>query len=300
MASLDGARFVWREARCVDGALPLAHLGFERELTTEVRGRRVLMVFDTTLARDGCREVLAWEAMFARDVGHWDFWSPTRLVSPVGATCGVTDLGEHGGTLELDGDELRVTSYQSPWCRGFDVRFDYQRVPAVARDERAQLERYVLHYNRRDLRGLAELFSVQATLLEPFSKTDDGTVRRHAGKAAVLAWHRQAFAGSNWSALRLRDLHKAGDDATWVADWDYMDSELAEPFRGRSLFIMADGEIFLMELQLTTPPRAALIAPTTAPLGADVEAETEDNNADNNGDADMPEPRSQLSPPGPA
>lgn len=255
ISQLDGARYVWREARCVDGALPLAHLGFERELRTEVHGRRVLMVFDTRLARDDCRELLAWDALYDEEVQYWDFWAPARIVRPVDVACGVMDLGEHGGTLEVDGDELAVTTFRSPWCRGFDASFVYQRVAPRALDERDLLERYVLHFNRRDRAGLTQLFSPQATLLEPFSKTDDGSMQRHVGRRAVLAWHERAFAGSGWSAMRLTDLRRGGDGTTWIADWDYMDSELAEPIRGRTLFVMADRQIFLIELQLVTSPQ---------------------------------------------
>lgn len=274
LSALDDARFAWLEASCVDGALPLAQLGFERELFTRVRGQRVQMVFDTRLLRDGCDALLVWDALpdperSSDAQAHWDFVGAARVVSPSGATCGVADLGKYGGSLTLVGDELEVVSFQSPWCRGFDARFRYRRVAPRPLTERDLLRRYVAFYNRRDLDALSELFSSSATLLEPFTRTTDGTIERHEGRDAVLSWHREAFASSSWSALRLKDIYTAGDDRTWVIDWDYMDSELATPVSGRNLFVLADGEIFLTEVQLTDVPKPRLEAPENGPQPAE-------------------------------
>jgi len=258
LSALDGARFRWVQTRCVDGPLDLAPLGFERELFTEVRNNRVMMTFDTRIPRDRCEALLAWEAQYDPGRGLWAFLSPGRVSLPVDAACGVDETSVEAGMLGLSGDELEVLTFRSPWCRGFDARARYRRVRPRPLAERDQIRRYYAQFNRRDADALARLFSADGVLVEPFSRTSDGTMKRHVGRDAITAWYAQAFASTAWSWLRLRDLHQAGENGeTWVAAWDYMDGALAEPIEGRNLFLLAGGEIFMTEVQLVSVARPA-------------------------------------------
>ncbi|MDD9941904.1 MAG: nuclear transport factor 2 family protein [Myxococcales bacterium] len=257
LSALDGARFRWVQTRCVDGRLDLAPLGFERELFTEVRNNRVMMSFDTRIARDECEALLVWEARYDANRGLWEFLSPGRTSLPVGETCGVDETSVRAGMLGLSGDDLEVLTFRSPWCRGFDARAVYRRVQPRRLPDRDQIRRYYAHFNRRDPDALARLFADRGVLIEPFSKTPDGAMMRHTGREAIASWYARAFASTGWSGVRLRDLYLAGDDGTWVARWDYMDGVLAEPLEGRNLFLLAGGEIFMTEVQLVSAAKPA-------------------------------------------
>jgi hypothetical protein len=187
--------------------------------------------------------------------GQWLFTADADVHLPADAPCGAAIPLESGrGLVVLHDDTLEELRFGSPWCRGFDVRFIYQRVPALSLPPRALVRRYVAHWNRRDVAALADLFTSNGTLVEPFSLSADGLPLRHEGRVAIRAWLTLAFESVPWLALQLRDVETLDEHGQVLALWRYFDPKLAEPLEGRNLFVLAGGEIFASELQLLSEP----------------------------------------------
>lgn len=253
LAGLDGSRWTWVDADCVDGPLALAALGFERELRVDADGTGLLFTYDDALAARGCARSAVWRAVAqVTGVGL----EPQAFVTlPADAACGpVTDETLHGRLRHAE-NTLELVEERSPWCRGLDARFVYQRVARTPLEPPQVVRRWVAHFNRRDAGALARLFADSGGLIEPFTATSDGAYRRHRGRAEVRAWLDSAFASTPWLALRLTGVDASDVSGQVTAHWEYMDANLAEPFAGRSLFVVAGGEIFETEIQLVGTPR---------------------------------------------
>jgi hypothetical protein len=253
LAALDHARFLWVSAQCVDGPLDLAKSGFERTLMSEVHGETLRFTYDTRLAQPNCvsTQVLGLTPLAA---GQWRFEPQVEVRLPARPPCGVLDEKANDGFVQLSGDTLEELRFGSPWCRGFDARFVYRRVPNVGLDRDAIIRRYIAHWNRRDAGAVAALFSERGLLIEPFSHSGDGMPVRHEGRAGVESWLNEAFRSVPWLALQLTGIEALDDGAQSLAVWRYFDPELAEPLSGRNLFLLAGGEIFTTELQLVGDP----------------------------------------------
>jgi hypothetical protein len=257
LPSLAGSRFVWIDAECSDGPLDLGSLGFERELRLDVEKTTLVMSLDTALAAQGCASTSLFVVEPAPQPGLFRF-VPKALVSlPSDQSCGAVERKETLGQLRSFGDELELVLRDSPWCRGFDSRFTYKRVDWQRLDDRRLVMHYVAAWNRSDAAAMAALFDQNGSLVEPFTKTDDGNYARHQGRAEVAAWYASAFASSPWHALRLSWLEPGAADGQWIAGWEYMDPQLASPLRGRNLFVLAGGEIYETEIQLIDDPEPA-------------------------------------------
>lgn len=267
IARLDGSRWLWVSAECSDGAVDLATLGFDQELFLSVQQSSLLMTYETSLATKGCDTTEIWRVSFA-ETGQFGFEPQSRVTLPAGADCGARASERVDGALRLSDDTLEVVTARSPWCRGFDARFVYRRVPSEPLDARALVTRYVAHFNRRDAEGMAHLFSEAGSLVEPFSHTADGNYRRHQGRGEIRAWYASAFAGTPWLAMRLLEIDTTDEGGQVAATWEYMDENLKAPIRGRNLFVLAGGEIFESEVQLISEPvPATLQAPSVAEGG---------------------------------
>lgn len=269
LTGLDGSRWTWVGADCVDGPLEVAALGFERELRIDAAGSGLLFTYDDALAARGCTRTAVWRATGAAAGVRLE---PQAFVTlPVDAACGPEAVGTLRGRLRHAGDDLEVVEERSPWCRGLDARFVYHRVQSAPLQASQVVRRWVAHFNRRDAGALSRLFVDTGALIEPFSATRDGAYRRHQGRTEVRAWLDSAFASTPWLALRLTglDVSDASDQAGGLtARWEYMDANLAQPFEGRNLFVVAGGEIFETEIQLvgTPQPRSdATVAPGASP-----------------------------------
>jgi hypothetical protein len=267
LSVLDHAHFRWVSAQCVDGVLDLARQGFERTLTTEVYGSKLRFTYDTQLAQPACISTEVWSLQPAA-AGQWEFTADAEVRLPADTPCGASTINTRPadargqGIVQLSGDTLEELRFGSPWCRGFDVRFVYQRIPSPPLDRDEIVRRYIAHWNRRDARAVASLFADQGALVEPFSRSNDGLPVRHEGRAQIEAWLAQAFNSVPWFALQLTDIQAFDDAANQaprdagqsLALWRYFDPGLAEPLYGRNLFVLAGGEIFATELQLVSEP----------------------------------------------
>lgn len=253
LSVLDGARFMWVSAQCVDGVLELAKTGFERSLRTEVHGSSLRFSYDTRVVQPDCVSTEVW-TLDPEAAGQWQFSPGAQVSLPAGAPCGAAADAVGHGVIQLSGDTLEELRFGSAWCRGFDVRFVYRRVPNVELTNDQLIRRYVAHWNRRDASAVAALFAEHGQLIEPFSLAADGTPARHEGRAAIEAWLSSAFATTPWLSVQLRSIEPLRETGQTLAVWNYRDARLAEPFAGRNLFVLAGGEIFATELQLLTEP----------------------------------------------
>jgi hypothetical protein len=260
---LDRARFIWVSAQCVDGVLDLASSGFERNLITEVRGPALRFTYDTKLARPDCVSTEIW-SLTPASAGQWTFQPEAQVSLPADVTCGANADASGLGVLGLNGDILEELRFSSPWCRGYDVRFVYRRVPDAVLSRDQIIRRYAAHWNRRDPAAIAGLFAEHGLLIEPFSWSADGTPVRHEGRNDIERWLTKAFATTPWSAMQLAGVETLDEAGQALAVWSYFDARLAEPLAGRNLFLLAGGEIFATELQLLAEPVAkAPTSPTT-------------------------------------
>jgi len=260
--ALDGAHFRWVSAQCVDGALDLARQGFERTLTTVIDGDRLRLTYDSSLALPQCVSTEVWTAR-PEAADQWQFEPGAEVRLPADDACGVTMSQSLGhGMLELSGETLEEVRFNSPWCRGFDARFVYRRVPVAPLSSAAIVRRYVAHWNRRDSQALAALFAQTGSLIEPFSRSSDGLPVRHEGRNAIATWLDTAFHSVPWLALQLRDVETLDERGQVLATWRYFDPKLGEPLSGRNLFVLAGEEIFATELQLVSEP---VPVPASAP-----------------------------------
>jgi uncharacterized protein (TIGR02246 family) len=251
----ERSSYRWVSAQCVDGSLDLARQGFERTLLLEQAGNGLRFTYETRVAQPACESTEVWSVQPEKSGGLYLFVSDSDVRLPPDAACGAAVPVESGrGLVVVYGDTLEELRFNSPWCRGFDVRFIYHRIPAPALTQHELVRRYVASWNRRDARAIAELFATNGTLIEPFSLSAEGLPVRHEGRAAIEAWLKQAFTSVPWLAIQLREIETLDERGQVVALWRYFDPKLAEPLMGRNLFVLAGDEVFTTELQLLSEP----------------------------------------------
>ncbi|MGD8862012.1 MAG: nuclear transport factor 2 family protein [Myxococcales bacterium] len=258
VAELDGTRWTFVDAECSDGDVELGHAGFEREIFLELREGGLRMTYETRLATEGCATTSVWQANVSVDGEYFRLDPQARVSMPAGRACGAEPESGTEGALRLSDDVLEVVELRSPWCRGFDVRFFYRRLPARRLSDDEVVRHYVAHFNRRDAEAVAGLFASSGSLVEPFTRTEDGNYARHEGREAVRGWFARSFESSDWSAMRLLSIQPGPDAGQLIARWQYMDPRLAQPLEGRNLFVLAAGEIFEAEVQLVGSPVPAV------------------------------------------
>ena len=242
----------WTEAECVGGALDLASRGFAQQLRIQEAPGGLLLLEDMKFAGEDCARTVVRLARPGPEPGSWAFEEQARIALPLDRPCGNAAEPESRGVIRATGKLLEVVHYRSGWCGGFDARFAYSRAEASPLSALQLIRHWAAHFNRRDAEAIAALYAATGSLVEPFTPTPEGVPRRHDGKAAIRRWYADAFASVPWLALRLLSVSDRGKPGHHVADWQYMDPALARPFSGRNLFIIAGGEIFESEVQLTT------------------------------------------------
>jgi hypothetical protein len=260
--------------------LDLARQGFERTLFAERAGERpgvalpaLRFTYETQLAQPQCVSTEVWSlskdataASGPANANQWNFVLDAAVPLPAGAPCGpALPQGDERGTLNLTGDMLEEVRFGSAFCRGFDARFVYRRIPERPPTQAELIRLYVAHWNRRDAAAVAALFAQHGTLSEPFSRSADGLPTRHEGRAQIEHWLNDAFASVPWFALQLGAIETLDEQGQSLALWRYFDPKLAEPLQGRNLFVLAGGEIFATELQLVSDPMAVPSAPRPRP-----------------------------------
>jgi len=280
-ADRSGGHYVWVDAHCSDGPVDLAQVGFERTLDMEKREGGWLLTYETRLATHGCQSTSVWTAqaqdelyLFRLEPQAWVSWPMRGPAASETDRCGVEERDATLGEIHVAGDTLELVTRGSPWCRGFDAHFIYRSAPAQPMQAAALVARYVAHFSRGDAAALSALFESRGTLIEPFTASPDGQPTRHQGRAAIRAYFERVFASATWHAARLLTLGVGGEAGAneIVADLEYIDSELAEPLRVRSSFVLAGGEIFESDNQLVTDPNPREgAAPQTTPPMANVE-----------------------------
>jgi hypothetical protein len=267
LAAFDGAQFEWVESRCVDGPLPLERAGFERRLDTELQGvgaaQTLRFTYDSAWIVPGCASTEVW-SLSPLPGGLWQYEPEAVVAVPASVTCGAAAVAERG-VLRRTGDVLQEVRFASRWCRGYDAMFTYRRVPARPPDDASLLRRWFAHWTRRDAAAAAALWVESAVLVEPFLRTADGAPARHEGRALVQAWLEHAFASVAWLAVAPSEPPYAVAPGRYVAPFHYMDPDLAAPLSGRYLVVIAEHEIYSVEIQLLESPSAIAADPASAP-----------------------------------
>jgi hypothetical protein len=257
-------RYTWVDAHCSDGEIDLAGVGFERTVDVERRNDSVLLTYDTALATEGCRALSVWSARPEKDLYLYTLVPEAWVELPAGTVCGEQERATTTGELHFAGDTLEIITQRSPWCRGYDAHFIYRAMPPVELEGRELVARYVAHFSRGDSGALAAMFDGHGALIESFSASADGQPTRHEGRAAIRAYFERVFSSARWHAARLIAVSPGEGDNVIIADLEYMDSELSEPLRVRSSFVLAAGEIFESDTQLVTDPKPAPAVPAQA------------------------------------
>ncbi|MBN1654077.1 MAG: hypothetical protein JXA30_09895, partial [Deltaproteobacteria bacterium] len=252
LESIDGTRWSWVEAECIDRPLDLFDRGFEQELRVETRNQGLLLTFDNSFMSEGCEQTIIMAATPALEAGRWQIVEEARVALPLDEACFGRPEKVRPGIVRLSGELLELIIYASDWCRGFDVRFAYRSVPNAPLTDHQVMRHYAAHFIRRDPRSIARLFAQTGSLIELSAPPADAEPPRHEGRQAVEAFFQRIFASTRWLAFRLIALEKVKAPGNYMATWDYMDAGLEKPFSGRNLFILAEGEIYQTEVQITT------------------------------------------------
>jgi hypothetical protein len=260
---LRGTTWLWTEAGCVDRPLDLASRGFGQQLRIRGVSGGLMLLSDSEFAAENCSRTVIRVARPGPDPGLWSYEEQARVSLPPAEACRGTVESSHQGVIRLAGETLEMLFYRSAWCGGFDARFVYRRAEPRPLSELQVIRHWAAHFNRRDAEAVAALFARSGSLVEPFTPTSDGNLQRHDGRTRVRNWYRDTFASIPWLALRLLSATDSAKPGHRVAEWQYMDSGLVRPFQGRNLFIIAGGEIFETEIQVTTE---IVPAPATDPL----------------------------------
>jgi hypothetical protein len=253
----------WTEAECVDRPLELAGRGFRQQLRIRGVPGGLMLVRDSELRTEACASTVLQIARPGPEPGLWSFEQQASVSLPPYGSCNPSAESARRGVIRLTGETLELLLYRSAWCGGFDARFAYRRAEPQPLSDLQVIRHYAAHFNRRDADAVASLFAATGSLVEPFTPTTDGNLKRHDGRPAIHQWYASAFASVSWLALRLSSTTGSHSPGHYVAEWQYMDSHLAEPFSGRNTFIVAGGEIFETEVQLTTQ---VVPAPAAEPL----------------------------------
>lgn len=249
---IGGSTWRFVEAHCTEGPLDLSSRGFAQQLRVEADADGLLLIYDHTFASEQCVQTVMQRAR-PIESGQFRMVEEVRISQPATEQCQGRMEDERPGEVRRSGEFLEVLVQRSTvWCNGLEVRMVYAPATGsmLASDQIAR--HYVAHYNRRDAQRIAALFAESGSLVDPFLVTPTGGASRHDGRGAVLQWYGQAFTGVDWLVMRLLSVEESGDQV--VAEWEYMDPRLDEPFRGVNRFTIAAGEIFEAQVDVPQPP----------------------------------------------
>ena len=151
----------------------------------------------------------------------------------------------------MRGEFLEVAVQRSQWCNGLEVKMLWAPARPAPLTDPEVVRHYLGHFQRRDASSVAALFAESGSLVEPFDRTAEGGPTRLEGREAVQAWYADAFGNTPWLALSVDSIETGAVDGQRVAEFQYMDPRLEEPFRARNTFTLAGGEIFEAQFTIT-------------------------------------------------
>jgi hypothetical protein len=250
-----GTRWLWAEASCSDGPLELVSRGFDEQLRIErAPSGQLLFWFERTFAAEGCVQTIVWSLEPTPEHDLWLFREQARIALPASLSCQGQPERARTGTLRRSGDLLEITIYESSWCRGFDARFVFRRAPATALDDLAIIRHWAANFNRRDPEAMAALFAERGSLAENLNLNAGVLPRRFDGRETIKRRFVRYFVAQRWVAMRLIAIEPLGDPGHYLVQWQYLDDKLIAPLDMRNRFLIADREIYQIELQLLNQP----------------------------------------------
>ncbi|MDW8246789.1 MAG: hypothetical protein RMJ84_09430 [Sandaracinaceae bacterium] len=254
---LVGTSWRWIGASCTEGRLDLAARGYEATLRIEAEGNGLLLISNQLFGDVGCRRTVLQTFMPPPEPGELLTEEVARVTIPSDPACFGQPEPPRPGEIRRNGQNLEVLVQRSRWCNGFEVTMLYEAAPPLPLSNEEIARLYVAHFTRGDAERIARLFSESGAFLESFTVTRSGEPYRHEGREAIEAWHRAAFTGVPWRAMRILAFEPGSTEQQFSIRWEYMDPRLGEPLKGKILFTIATGEIFEARFELDTQARLA-------------------------------------------
>ncbi|GAB5541704.1 MAG: nuclear transport factor 2 family protein [Sandaracinaceae bacterium] len=276
---LDDSRWRWVEAHCTEGPLDLLARGYAAHVRVHQRGEnQLLLVHDQQFATESCEHTVVQQATLPEGGGEsWLMEEVVRVAVPSTDACYGRPEENRPGDVRMTDGRLEVLVQRSQWCNGLEVRMVYERAAQELLAEDEIVRRYVAHFMRGDADAVAELFAQSGALLEPFTRTETGDPYRHEGRNRVQRWFEESFTTAPWRAMKIAEIEEgeaSGGATQRVVTWEYMDPRLTEPMTGRSRFTIAAGEIFELQIELTSEPSLREPAEGEAAEGEEEATET--------------------------
>jgi hypothetical protein len=253
--------------------LDLASQGFRDTLRIGSDAQGLILTHDMRIEAAECSLTLVQRALpGATPDSSWTLESAAHIDVP--ADCGIQRDPDRPGDLRIRGSFLEVYVQRSNWCGGLELKmvFAQENPTLLSGDE--LIRRYAAGFNQRDAGGVANLFAVSGSLVEPFTESATGTTR-HEGRTSVLRWYLDAFSGTPWLAMQLQGIEPGAGPGQFIANWNYMDPRLEEAMVGENLFTVAAGEIFETEIRLSGPTPDTEAAPESDSADAEGSADSE-------------------------
>lgn len=243
-ARINGSEWTWVEASCTEGPLDLASRGFRSRVRVQADDRGLLLSYDHHLG-DECGQTVMQRATpgQGRDAA-WAMSEVARVAEPANPACFGRAEEDRPGDVRMRGEFLEVAVQRSQWCNGLEVKMLWAPAAPTPLADDEVVRHYLGHFQRRDAAAVASLFADAGSLVEPFDLTPEGAPMRLEGRQAVQAWYAEAFSNTPWLAVSVDSLEVGAVEGQRVAEFQYMDPRLEEPFRARNTFTLAGGEIF--------------------------------------------------------
>lgn len=251
---VDGTSWRFVEARCTEGPLDLAPRGYGSVLRIEGDESQLLLTYDSTFTAEGCVQTIVQRVTPPAEPGELQMEETARVAVPSTSACFGQPEPPRPGEVNRVGELLEVRVQRSRWCGGFEVTMTYAPARPSLLENDEVVRHYFADYTRGDAGRLSRLFAETGTLSEPFTVTPSGDPFRHEGRGNVETWFSEAFANTEWRAMRVTAVEPGATPQEVTARWEYMDSRLAEPLAGANVFTIAAGEIFESEIRLSGTP----------------------------------------------
>ncbi len=250
-ARVSGSEWTWVEASCTEGPLDLASRGFRSRLRVKADDRGLLLAYDHQLG-DACAQTVMQRAMPGRGRdAAWAISEVARIAEPATPACSGRPEEDRPGDVRMRGEFLEVSVQRSQWCNGLEVKMIWAPAAPLPLTDAEVVRHYLAHFERRDAVAVAGLFAESGSLVEPFDLTPEGGPTRLEGRDAVEGWYAEAFGNTPWLALSVESLEPGAVEGQRIAEFQYMDPRLEQPFRARNTFTLAGGEIFEAQFTIT-------------------------------------------------
>jgi len=255
-ARVAGSEWTWVEASCTEGPLDLASRGFHSRLRVKADADGLLLSYDHQLA-DTCAQTVMQRARPGQGQdAAWAMSEVARIAEPATPACMGQADEDRPGDVRMRGELLEVSVQRSRWCNGLEVKMLWAPAVPTPLTDQEVVRHYLAHFQRRDASAVAALFAESGSLVEPFDLTAEGGPTRFEGRPAVEQWYADAFANTPWLALSIDSLEPGAVEGQRIADFQYMDPRLEQPFRARNTFTLAGGEIFEAQFAITASDAA--------------------------------------------